>query len=170
MAADDCQVGDNQVPESRGLAEEEQEPKAGGSSDEGAAAVADKLGALAAVVVAVAAAEAVVAIVGAAMATWTWEASRPWSPADSFVNCIYCQAQVMEWAQLPEQRCIAADRCGTAEACNFDLQVEAASSLSAADGYCSGTEAWRRLMPYHWDCIRPAVFQHRTMLSLTATA
>lgn len=170
MAAGDCQVVDSRVLESQGLAEEEREPKAGDSSDERAAAVADKLGALAAAVVAAAAAEAAVAIVGAATATWTWGASRPWSLADSFVNCIYCQEQAMELAQMLEQTCSAADRCGTAEPCSFDLQVEAASSLSAADGYCSGTVAWRRLMPCYSDCMRPAVFQHRTMLSLTATA
>jgi hypothetical protein len=99
-----------------------QELEAAGRSDE--VVVADDKPGVIVVAAGVAAAE----VVGEEMATWKWVARRPWSPGGSSASCNDCQELVKERVRLTEQRCSEATRCGTVEACSFDLQVEAASS------------------------------------------
>ncbi len=99
-----------------------QEPEVAGSSGEVVVAD-DKPG-----VIVVAAEVAAAGVVGEVMATWRWVASRPWSPGGSSAGCNDCRELVKGQVRLLGQRCSEATRCGTVEACSFDLQVEAASS------------------------------------------
>lgn len=120
--AGDCQDEGSLEQSSRCSVEVVQEPEAAGKTGEVVVAD-DKPGGTV-----VAAGVAAAGVVGEEMATWRWVASRPWSPGGSSAGCNDCRELVKGQVRLLGRRCSEATRCGTVEACSFDLQVEAASS------------------------------------------